>query len=236
MLADTVCAFEQVESIRLGGVSVVIPNVHRYALPGENIVMGIDAFGVTMLKAVITDLPLWFIGEATQQPRLLGKWFPVHRKVNDPHLWAKRFLWHRAFNCFNSKYLRQLEQMLGIMGDRPRAIIAEKELPFRGFRRDAWGLSSKGDGVIDRKYMTTALEAFSCLSWEQGKLIDSGDMATPLKRKIFTRRFDLIKEGEIDPVISEWRRSDNAPTESRFECKNAQPFDVRWLRKEIAYG
>jgi hypothetical protein len=131
--------------------------------------------------------------------------------------------------------------MAAILGDRPHTIMNKEDLPPWDIRRDAWALD--GDGVVDRKFFTTAQEAVSALLWSIDFHVDSTDLADDPDGKKLARlmsiasinRWSSLREGETDAHVTRWRLSGDAPECSSFvPADDAIPFDVNWLDENLA--
>ena len=252
---STVCAFESVEPQYQGGVVVVHPNYRKFSVQeGDWTTIHEKPF----LKAHIPDLHFWFLGEGIKGPNALGVKLPVHGRCNDPYCFDNYFRLKKP-ELVSLDIRRQLDEATAIMGDRPQAMIDSSDLPTRGLRRNAWGLDSTGTRVIDRKYMTTPQEAVAAFLWKRrlvsrkffemmirvmqsGKLVPVGDssesdatasnfLTLELLSQLHANERSTLEPGEVDSLVSDWRGSDSAPSESAFKPpKNAVSFDVRWFR------
>jgi hypothetical protein len=210
------------------GVSVTEPNWNKFTLdPADT------------SKAFIPDLDRFLIGEWTASPVTVGKWYPIHRKSSA--YWKDIFFRQGRPDLVIESERKQLLDMSDILGDRPHIIMDKEDLPPWDIRRDAWGFD--GDGVVDRKFLTTAQEVVLALFWTIDWYIDTNDLANDPDGKKLARlisiasshRFSHLRNNEIDGLVLRWRRSGDAPDCSSFETSDdAIPFDVRWFNENLA--
>lgn len=210
------------------GVSVTEPNWNKFTLDPED-----------TSKAFIPDLDRFLIGEWTASPVTVGKWYPIHRK-SSAH-WKDIFFRQGRPDLVVGSERKQLLDMAAILGERPRTIMNKEDLPPWDIRRDAWALD--GDGVVDRKFFTTAQEAVSALLWSIDFHVDSTDLADDPNGKKLARlmsigsinRWSSLREGEADAHVTRWRLSGDAPRCSSFvPPDDAMPFDVNWFDENLA--
>ena len=210
------------------GVSITEPNWNSYTLDASD-----------NSKLFIPNLERFLVGEWSESPSLVGKWYPIHRK-STPH---RKDLYFRQGKpeLVTPVERKQLEEIAAILGDRPHVIKEWSEMPTWDIRRDAWALD--GDEVIDRKYFTTAREAVSALFWTIDFHIDSADLAADDDGRKLARllaiasmhRFPHLRDGEVDSLVARWRLSGDAPECSSFEPPgDALPFDIHWFDENIA--
>lgn len=210
------------------GVTITEPNWNKFTLdPGDK------------SKKFIPDLERFLIGEWSESPVLVGKWYPIHRGAFS----RRKALYFREESpeLVPTHVRKQQSEIAAILGDRPHAILEWSDIPTWDIRRDAWALD--GEGVIDRKYFTTAREIISAVFWKMDCHIDSIDLADDPSGKKLARLISIVaphrwvslREGEADPLVSEWRLSGDAPECSSFDPPVDEiPFDLHWFDENLA--
>lgn len=181
-----------------GEIAINFPNWHRYTTDPD------DMFwienGVPILKKMVYDLEGFFLWEFAKSPLHLGRRLPFHDN----------------WNLSPKEKNEQFETAAFLLSDRLYHIFNASNLPPRNIRRKAWRFNSKANGIIDDHHFTTPHEVMFALKWHQEKLIESWSLSIPTKRKIAFGRFDLLKPGDVDPYVIEWRADGPAPECSRF--------------------
>lgn len=94
-------------------------------------------------------------------------------------------------------------------------VLEDSEIQIPMIRRDAarWD----GSKIIDDKKVTTETEVMAAYNWKRKILARDGNPITQRDRIIHSGMIAELGQDEVDSLVDDWRKSNVAPQESRFD-------------------